>query len=368
MKIGKCELAVRAMMLIVIAGLCLMIAGAAMADKSKPVVVRGKDVIAPKVGEAVDVAPFGEFRSWNNGKDIGVLWEDTREIFKVAVKFADKSAMPDPANVKLQYWKTAWPQERVPRDAVLGSGNWGWIEAGDWYNGKWRDADVDVVVNGDKWTYTFRPINKSEYDDLDKFDATYRTTLKLRILFPEKAPEIAALNTFTDSTWQQTSAIVGWGGTANSSEQIWDGKAEVYNGYLAAVRPLAGSKVNMKDGGNWSSTVKDTTDGVVIDYWYAKPVSMHSFDETVVTVRAKQHNFSFAGREVADGKRIFIRDYGVLLKPVKDATTYADAEAAYQKAQKTVYQKVAELPEQKLERAWSDMPQKGRIYMPVAVE
>ncbi|MDO8684540.1 MAG: hypothetical protein Q7N50_13815, partial [Armatimonadota bacterium] len=124
----------------------------------------------------------------------------------------------------------------------------------------------------------------------------------------------------------------------------------------------------MKDGGNWSSTVKSSTDGALIDYWYAKPVSMHSFDETVVTIRAKQHNFSFAGREVADGKRIFIRDYGVLLKPVKDATTYADAVAAYQKAQKTVYQKVAELPEQKLERAWSDMPQKGRIYMPVAVE
>ena len=119
-----------------------------------------------------DVAPFGEIRTWDAGKDIGVLWEDPRDIVKVVVRFADGEQVPDPSTVKLQYWQSQWPEQRAPREAAPESKISGWIYAGDWFQGKWHDADADLKTEGDTWTYTFRPLNAREFPDLKGFSAT----------------------------------------------------------------------------------------------------------------------------------------------------------------------------------------------------
>lgn len=347
---------------LVLAGLC---SAAAAPDGSKILNLPNQIPLQPQIGASVDVAPFGELRSWKDGNAVGVVWEDTRDIFRVVVKFVDKSKMPEPSNAKVQYWKGQWPQERMPRDENLGSGKWGWIEAGDWYNGVWRDADTQLEAKGDTWTFTFNPINKSEYNDVEGFDAKYRTTLKLRVMF-DKAPQVAGLNAFTDSTWQKTTAIVEWGGNA-VAPQVWDGRTESFNGYITSIKPLETGKTAVS-GGGWTSTVNGTMDGVSMDISYAKPIAMNSYDETIATIRAKQQSFSFLAREVAEGKRLFIRDYGVLVRPLGDKTTFAECEAAYAKAPKDVYRRVKDMPEQTLSRAWSNMPAKGVIYMPLTCE
>lgn len=337
-------------------------------DIGKPMKLPDQPPPELTVGGAVDVAPFGEVRDWD-GKAVGVVWEDARDVAKLVVKFADGVTAPDPASVKLQYWRDRWPEERAPRDKLLGSGGSGWMEAGDWYQGKWQDADCQMAANGGEWTYTFNPINAKEFTQYPNFNATYRTTLKIRLLFPDKAPRIACIKTYTDSVWQQGSVIVEWGGTATSGDERWDGKAEAFNGYVTGVRALAGSKVSVNSDRTWASTVNKGTDGIALDLWYAKPVPVSSFDESIVTVRARQHTFSFLAREAAEGKRMYIRDYGVIVKGPRDSSSFAEAEKAYQSAPKDVYRRVFDMPEQTLVRALSDMPTKSdRMYMPLSCE
>ena len=355
--------------LVALAAAVLLTLPSGAAETSKPIKLAGSDFIAPKVGAPVDVAPFGEVRSWNDGTDVGVMWEDSRDIFKVVVKFADGVAPPDPSTVKLQYFRIAWPIVRSPRDQLLGSGSSGWMGAGDWYGGHWETADVDINIDGNTWTYTFRPINIKEFPDLKDFDATYRSAMKLRLLFPGKAPAMMGFHAFTDSAWQQTTAVVEWGGTA-STKQIWDGKVEAFNGYISYVRPIIGSRVHMTGDKSWTSTVKGNIDGIVLSVWCIKPATVFTFDDTIITVRAKEHSFSFLTKNLMppDYKPIFIRDFGVLVKGAEDLATYQQAEQQYQKSQKTLYQQVSQMPEQTLSHAWSDMPKKGIVYMPLAVE
>ena len=360
-------------MFIAAAGFCVLFANSASAaENSKPVALTGQTTFEPKADEQVDVAPFGETRSWDDGKDIGVLWEDAREIFKVVVTFANNAVLPDPSTVKLQYWKNGWPEQRVPRNELLGSGSSGWMASGDWYRGRWQDADIDVSVSGNTWTFTFRPINAKEFPNEKNFDVNYRQALKLRLLFSEKAPQASSFKAFTDSTWQQGTAVIEWGGTA-TAEQVWDGHAEAYNGYITRVDTLDGSKTKVNGSNSWTSAVKKTTDGIKVNYWFAKPASVNSFDETIITLRTKQHSFSFLGRHfpvttIPDPKLVFIRDYGVLVKGADDPRFYSLVEQEYKKGDRCLYDRVTALPEQTLDRAWDAMPQKGRIYMPLAVE
>ena len=336
-------------------------------ETSKPVILPGNIVIEPKEGEMMDVAPFGEVRTWEEGKDIGVLWEDLRDIFKVTITFADAANVPDPSTAKVQYWRAgAWPKKRIPRDQIVGSGGSGWFNVGDWYQGVWQDADVELKVDGATWTYTFHPTNQKEVPEVEDFDGTWRATLKMRILFTEKAPAVKALNMFSDSTWHRTTGIVQWGGTA-VEEQVWDGQAEAFNGYVRNIRPLGGGNVKV-NGLGWTSRVKNTIDGVLMDVWYSKPVAVHSFDGTIVTIRSKQHSFSFSTKDLTEGKRIYVRPYGVLVQSAKEPATYEEVEQNYQNATKDLFRQIEELPEQTLPRAWSDMPRKGRIYMPLIVE
>ncbi|MDO8682915.1 MAG: hypothetical protein Q7N50_05475, partial [Armatimonadota bacterium] len=198
--------------------------------------------------------------------------------------------------------------------------------------------------NGVTWTYTFRPANLKEYPELPGFAGTYRSTFKMRLLFPEKVPDLAAFRAYTDSTWERLSARIDWNGT---EIQDWNCKLDIFNGHIARI---------------------ESANRLKIDFYYAKPVAVNSFDETVVTLRGKEHSFSFAAKDLAQGKRIFIRDYGVLVTKADDATTYTDMEKAYAEAPKDVYRRVTDMPEQTLGHAWSDMPEKNRIIMNLCVE
>ncbi|MDO8682914.1 MAG: hypothetical protein Q7N50_05470 [Armatimonadota bacterium] len=304
-------------------------------ETSKPVGFT-QDTIAPQIGEPVDVTPFGEFRSWDDGRDIGVLWEEMRDVFKVVVEFADGET-PDPEAVKLQYWQSSWPFQKIPRDEASGSGNSGWLNIGDWFKGAWTNADTELQIDGNKWTYTFRPLNAKECPDLPDFNPTYRSTFKARLLFTDRAPELTQFRAFTDSIWEKMGAVVEW------TNAEWDGKAEIFNGHI------------------------EKASNAQIDFYYAKPISVNSFDETVVTVRNGERSFSFAAKDLAQG-RVFVRDYGVLVRRADDHITYAEMEKAYASAPKDVYRRIDDMPEQTLTKAWSDMPAKNRIYMPVCVE
>src|SRR4030042_6617131 len=105
--------------------------------------------LAADAGSFVDVVPFGELKKWDSdGKDYGVFWEDARDIFKVVVTFADTAPAIEPGGIALEYWQSTWPLQRIPREKPSGAGSSGGLNVGDWYQGGWRTADVNLEREG----------------------------------------------------------------------------------------------------------------------------------------------------------------------------------------------------------------------------
>lgn len=303
-------------------------------------------------GQPVDVAPYGQvIQQEVDGKDYGVLWEDARDIFRVVVTFADAAKVPDPAAVRLQYWKSTWPEKRIPRDEASGAGSSGWLNIGDWFQGKWLEADAALEANGATWAFTFNPLNTKEFRKLKDFPATYRSTFKVRLVGQTALPAITKLEAYTDSTWQPLTFEIEPGGPKKPS--LSGRKLEVFNGLVASTEPLAG-------GAGLRATIL-----------YAKPKGYNSFDETVVTLRGKEATFSFAAADLLKAGHIFIPVYGVIIRKDDDQTTYAKAEQAWREVpveKQDVYTRVKSAPEQSLTQAWNDTPLKGQHHIPMSFE
>jgi len=322
----------------------------------------------------MDVVPFGQITQWDDqGKDYGVTWEDPRDIFRVVVAFAEGVSAPKPETLRLQYWQSQWPHRRIPRDQPSGSGGSGWLDIGDWFQGRWLVADATLEVHGNRLTYTFRPVNAKEFRNLKDFAAPYRTTLKLRVVGEAPLPRIASFQAFTDSTLKPLELDIEWGGTAES-EQVWDGRLEVFNGTIEKISPLSGAgDVKVAAEKTWQSRVRGKTTGVRAQILSAETKGYNSFDETVVTVRAETATFSFATSDLVKHNTIFLPDYGVLVRKAGEKATYASALEAWKQARqsskhKDIYSRVFDMPEQTFTRAWNDTPIKDPHYIPLSFE
>ena len=100
--------------------------------------------------------------------------------------------------------------------------------SGDVYQGEWRDADVYFQPYQKSWTYTFRHVNLKEFPDLKDFNAEYRTTMRLRLLFDGAAPKIEKI----EASPIRCGAPLGFGDrTGQRPEEADSGRGfEVFNG------------------------------------------------------------------------------------------------------------------------------------------
>jgi len=321
-------------------------------------------------GDNVNVTPFGEITRWEaDGKDYGVLWEDSRDIFRVTITFADPNNLPKPEDIGLEYWQSTWPKQRIPRDRPSGAGSSGWLNVGDWFQGKWLKADTNLEVNDTTYSFTFNPLNAKEFPDMKDFPPVYRSTMKIRVIGGAPLPKIQAIECYTDSTWEPLEFEVEWGAAAKE-QQTWDGRLEVFNGIIQQVQPIsANSKVKIGEGNKWTSVVKNKMDGIRAGILFAKTNAYNSFDETVVTVRTACETFSFAASDLIRHGHIFIPDFGVIVRKAGDDTTYASAEKLWKEnSDKNIYQRVSSVPEQTFSNAWKDIPQKEPFYIPLGFE
>jgi len=327
--------------------------------------------LAADVGGFVDVVPFGELKKWDgDGKDYGVFWEDARDIFKVVVTFADTATAIEPGGIALEYWQSTWPNQRIPRETPSGAGSSGWLNVGDWYQGGWRKADVNLQVEGATCTFTFNPVNATEFPKLTDFAATYRSMLKLRIVGEMPLAKIDKFEAYTDSVWESLDFEVEWGGTAQDRQQGWDGWLEIFNGHISQIRPLSPESVLKIDSEHrWTSTVKGGTDGIRAGVLCAGAKGYNSFDETVVTLRSDAATFSFATPDLIKWGHIFIPDFGVIVRRAGDGTTYAAARQTWQQNRsRNIYTRVADETEQTFGRAWEDIPTKEPFYIPLGFD
>ena len=285
-----------------------------------------------------DAAPFGLPLPEGNG----LMWEDPREIHRVVVHF--KSAPPAPDKVRLDYWGSRWPEQHLPKDREPGGGDVGWMELGNWWSYGWRKADAEARTDGNAVSFTFRPVNAKEFPKVKDYPAAFRYTLKIRVASESALPAIEKIETFTDSSLEERSFRL-----VNERTPL-GAPASVFNGGLAGQTP---------DG---RLSLRCRVQAVV------NP-DPNTFDRTLVTVRKGREVFTFRFDDLTQGP-LFLPHLGVAVLPDDDTRDYA-AVAAEQKARgaKTLYDRVAEMPEQTWRAAWDGMPpKKSHIYFPLGLD
>ena len=279
-----------------------------------------------------DAAPFA--RPLPEG--VGLRWDDPRELHRVVVT----AAGPVPADLRLEYWRCRWPQVRLPKDHVEGRGSAGWWQLGDWFNGEWRAADAEIVTAGNTATFTFRPLNASEFPEETDFPATFRTTLQVRVV-SASAVDVTGLAAFTDSVCELRTVTV------------------------LTARPEAAPKFTACNGRIESVTAAGPGRWVV-RLWVTVNADPHTFDRTLLTL-AGAETVTVALEDVQAGP-VWVPDYGVCVVAGEEERDYTGvcAEASLA-AQPEVYDLVAALPEQSWRRAWERMvPKRGRLSLPLA--
>ena len=336
---------------------------------------------------SIDVVPFAAKVLRPQPGEVGVWWEDPRDVERVEVTFVQpvtREQLP-----RLCYWQHSWPRVRVARNVIVGAGDEGWLAMDDWITGQWRAAAVDVQDGphgsaddpcegweiGQRldapfltWSYTFRPLDAEDVPHADEFPVRFRRTLKLRLQGAADGPEIESVRVLTDSEWREAEVCLEWGGTA-SVEKRWDGRLETYNGYVIGVEPLTGN-CQVQSDGSWRSSTSGLTAGVRARVRYAWNDDGNSFDRTILTLRFDaQPALSVDLNAVADGEVVYLPDFGVAVAAAEGYPGLGAIRSAWETGRgKTTLQRVAEMPEQTWERAWAEMPRKGRLYFVLGCE
>jgi hypothetical protein len=272
-----------------------------------------------------------------------VMWEDPREIHRVVVHFRDAS--PPAERVRLEYWGSRWPGQHLPKDREPGGGDVGWLELGDWYRDGWRTADAEVRADGRTLSFAFAPINAREFSALKDYPARFRFTLKLRVRADGPLPAIERIQAFTDSVWEERAVRLAW-----KEPPKVEPRFEAFNGHVQGTEAISPDRLRVR-------------------LRVAVNSDPNTFDRTLVTVRCRDNAFTFAVDDLGKGA-LFVPLYGVAVLPDKDERSYAEVAAEQKRRnEKTLYERVAALPEQSWQSAWEGMPpKKSPIYLPLGLD
>ena len=328
----------------------------------------------PKAGTAIDLAPFGRIIYYEGDeprkrrfvdavmeggaylpsepdssgrRHLAVQWAEPRDISAVAVTFDGPAA-----EVEVQYWQAKWPFN--DRDLGRGGGR-GWIGRDDHYRGKWITAISDVSAEGSRVVHDFAHLDLTEIWDpgglehAEDFNAEFRTTLQLRLLFAEGAsPRVKRIEAFVKGEWQE-------------------GEVDIFGVGDACVRATNGHITDVARG----------DEALNVKYLYMAPPK---FDlphrHTVITVDDEDHPFSFRASDVIN-EALYVEDFGVLVRPSIDRRAPEQiVDALVASGVKPIYDKVADEPEQTFDRAMAEIPRlrpafqhapRGR-YVPLGCE
>jgi hypothetical protein len=293
---------------------------------------------APAIGQPVNLAQFGELKSWMSPEatllpaqfwgeqpktlnlaevpwkgeefDLGVEWPEYRTINKIAVRFAGASR----DKCFLERWDGLSPLQ-----------------------GSWKAAEVvepyergGNSFEGSIWTLSFPTVR----------------TCKVRLrLVDQKQGSIDGFEVFGPSIWKRGEIRIEWG--HSDTEKSYDGNLEIYNGQVLGIRGLENTKLNGPSG--WISTAgKGKLGGLTVAVMYTSGMNA---DRTILTLRNMAGDVSFLPREAIEILPIDIPDFGVYISN----TTVPQTRETYRQRnanRSRVVDAVATHPEQTLENAY----------------
>ncbi len=324
--------------------------------------VQGQEsaIVPPHPGGPVDIAPFGFQVSEKDGSTHGIRWAEPRKIRRVVVEFPSEQPLPDPSQIRLQYWHRVWDGKVDPILVERSAGGVGWDSMDDWTNGRWIEAKSHINRNENTYVFTFAPVSASELKNLSGNGVDYRKTLWIRVHSEDILLAPRCFKVYTESVYRTLTVRIQFGEpreAAFNAREAETGHLEVFNGRVTAIRPFPNSPLRLDANLKWTLEA-GLGGGIEADLLVAVDPMNGLYDRTTVTVRSNQRPFSFAADEVARGDRILVDDLGILVTKDQDPITlsgYRDALAS-EFGGKTVYDRLTQEPEQTLHRAWSDMP------------
>ena len=313
-------------------------------------------------GAPFDIAPFGFRVATDDGTAQSIRWAEPRKVVRVVAEFDKGQALPEPSQVRLQYWHRVWDGRADPLIVERGAGGVGWDAMDDWTNGRWITAKSQIRQTANAFEFTFAPTSAEEIPNLKGEGVTYRKTLSVRVR-RDKGPLVPArLRVYTASVSKPLSVRIQFGAPRDTTFKAGKqetGHLEIFNGQVAAVRASQGSAVTVGPDQSW--TMKEgSAGGIEADLVMAVDPIDGRYDRTIVTVRSSTRPLSFAADEVARGDRILVDDLGVLVTPADDDISLEAYREALRReySGQTVYERVTAEGEQTLSRAWNDMPLK----------
>jgi hypothetical protein len=263
---------------------------------------------------------------------------------------------------------------RVPKGAIVGSGESGWLANDDWTNGNWQQADCDVRQEGATWTYTFRPLTEREFPEEVGFPAVFRRTLKLRLSFPSQGYKIQRVTAQTDSAWAEAEVVIEWRALTGQPTQR-DGFLEAFNGEILQVKPI-NDQTRILESNRWRSRLDGPlTSGILAKVRYLLNEDSNSYDRTIITLRSDGFGdglpgVSFSMRDALQNTPIYMRELGILIRQAGEGTGLNSFEANWETNHvPTLYDQVHALPEQTWEGSWANMlRKKSRMYFTIGCE
>lgn len=268
-----------------------------------------------------------------DGRSIyGLQWAEERDIFEVAVRFAQPY---DARSVRLEYWAGHWPYT-PPRMPTIED------PVDDPWQGEWLVARTRTDCEGRLCRIGFEPLAAEENKRAQNLPGLpYRRTLKFRLVFPAPPPAIEAVQVFSETTLRPLRLHVRVGGKPRFT---------AYNGAIDRVEAASG--------------------GFLLAARVAEPKPPGSNDVTVIEVENGERSFAFAPADVAPGG-MYVPDFDAFITLEGDG---AKAGEAVRKCAR-IRERLAVEPEQSFERASREIPpldpverQGGRLYLVLAAD
>ncbi len=293
-----------------------------------------------------------------NAKWIGVVWDEQRDVAKVAALFKGEV---HPDKFVVQYWFQYWPHD-PPKMPTLED------REDDSWQGRWLTAKIKPGVERGNVSAEFLPLHKDENPAAGHLPGvSYRRSLKVRVSFGERLPEITAFKMLNGTRLEARTLRVQLG--VDESPAVWRGSVRVSNGEILLARPA----LNL----NEFTTNMDAV--LSLDLDVAKPALPGAFDITMVKIQAQaeidgktvRRRFSFSPVDLEKGP-IYIPDMHAYITRGDDLWPFSKSPVSERK----IRARIPDEPEQSYERATREIPPQDpwerehgdRVYLPVAAD
>jgi hypothetical protein len=288
-----------------------------------------------------DVAPF----ALPNCPPSEIRFEETRDV--VAVDLEMNTSPPEALG--LSYLQNNWPQTKLERALDLSQPcQFGWTRVDDWYGGHWKRAKSRVIRrDGRRARIEFEPLT-SEFPEKRDYDVRFRRTLGLR-LEGVKSDALKTVGVFTRSVSAKTTLRVALtSATQRNDETIrFDG----YNARIEAIHP----RVNCRTEGETLQRESGGPASFELDVKHMTPTFRYSGDDGHIRFILGDDSFTISLASLKTQGPIWFAERGVFITEASDLTTVAQY-IAWCAAQKTIAQRVRELPEQSYATAFLGQP------------